>query len=72
MPLLASCINFKPSLVIAITIYYISALLYVSSITVGSLVVAVPLCSNVIDIVGGSLLNSAKLIMISISAVKDL
>jgi hypothetical protein len=72
MPLLTSYINFKPSLIIAITIYYTSALLYVSSIAVGSLVVAAPLCSNVIDIVGGSLPNSTKLTMISISAVKAL
>jgi hypothetical protein len=72
MSSLASCINFKPSLVIAVTMHYTSALLYVSSIAVGSLVAAAPLCSNVTDTAGGGLPNFAKPTMISASAVKDL
>jgi hypothetical protein len=48
----------------------ISSLLYVSVITIGSFVTAVPLYNKTIDIVGGSLPNSSKLLLVLISIVK--
>lgn len=49
--------------------HHLSALLY--SVAVGSLVAAAP-CSNMTDIAGGGVPNSAKPTIISASAVKDL
>jgi hypothetical protein len=47
------------------------ALLYASSVLVGSLVAAAPLCNNITDIAGGSLPYIDKPSSISTSAVKD-
>ena len=54
--------------------YSISALLYVASVTISGLAAAAP-CSNMTDmsnIAGGVLPNSAKPLLISASAVKGL
>jgi hypothetical protein len=48
-----------------------AALLYASSVLIGSFVVAAPLCNNIIDVARGSLLYINKLLSISTSAVKD-
>jgi len=49
-----------------------NGLLYASSIVVGSLVAAAPLCNNTTDIAGGGLANADMPPSISASAVKDL
>jgi hypothetical protein len=49
----------------------IEALLYASSVLVGSLVAMALLCNNITDVVEGSLLYINKLSSISISVVKD-
>lgn len=46
-------------------------LLYASSILVGSLVSAAPLCNNITDVAGGSLPYIDKPLSISINAVKE-
>ena len=48
-----------------------NSLLYATSIVVGSLVAAAPLCNNTIDVAGGSLPDIDMPSSISASAVKD-
>ena len=48
-----------------------NGLLYASSIVVGSLVAAAPLCNNTINVAGGSLPDIGMPPSISASAVKD-
>ena len=48
-----------------------NSLLYASSIVVGSLVAAAPLCNNTINVAGGSLPDIGMPPSISASAVKD-
>jgi hypothetical protein len=48
-----------------------NGLLYASSMVVGSLVAAAPLCNDTIDIAGGGLPNTNMPPSISASAVKD-
>ena len=50
----------------------INALLYMSSIALGSFATAAPLCSNTTAIAGGGPLNSGVLTVISAGAIKEL
>jgi hypothetical protein len=47
-----------------------NGLLYASAIVIGSFVAAAPLCSNTIDVVGGSLPDIGKPLWVLISVVK--
>ena len=50
----------------------INALLYISSIALGSFATAAPLCSETIDTAGGGPPNSGVLTVISAGAIKEL
>jgi hypothetical protein len=67
-----NCKLHRPSPFIAIIIMYsfadMNALIWISSIAIG-LAAAAPLCSNVINIAGGGLLNSGRPLL-SPAAVK--